>query len=84
MSAIHREHPDATPEKIETLERAGLLALNRDPYATAVQHAAIDRAVARVGRTCRDCGAPYTVAAEHATSTSKWASLCPSCLAWEL
>lgn len=72
MSALHREHPDATPEELDALARAALLTAG--PVSDEP----------RVERTCRDCQNPYTVPASKADAGTKWWSLCGGCLAWEL
>lgn len=77
MSALHRHHPDATPEEIDALQRAVLL--NIGPYAEPREPEPGD-----VVRECRDCGHHFTVRADHAHKRSKWYALCPYCLADQL
>lgn len=79
----------------DSLQVVGLLAVS-DDAAVGIQDTVRDALNAprdadvtltplgQITRRCRDCDTEYVIAAEHATSSSKWHSLCPSCLQLEV
>lgn len=79
MSQLHREFPEATETELEVLYTAARFGLGQ--FASETEPVEDDD---RATRSCRDCGSDYTVPADKATASSKWYSLCSSCLAWEV
>lgn len=78
MSALHREHPDASDSEIDALQRAALLGIGR--YA-GTQPPPADP---QITRECRDCGREFSLPADRADAPGKWYRLCAYCLAYEL
>jgi hypothetical protein len=78
MSAIHREHPEASEAEIDAIQRAALLGIG--PHAGPPA----PRTEPTVTRSCRDCSQPFEVPLSKANINSKWYALCAYCLANEL
>lgn len=89
MSDAHRHYPELTAsEEARLLGSQDLHPAPAEPLRDHDERPNRDQLRSpsdrRVERDCRDCGAAYTVPADKARSWSKWYSLCPSCLYWEI
>jgi hypothetical protein len=80
VSRIHREHPEASEEEIDAMQRAELLGIG--PRARPRRPRPTDEAT--LTRACRDCGQPFDVPLSKANAPGKWYALCAYCLAGEL